>query len=62
MTRKDYIVIADIAIATIQTGQLAVPETEFVALICRKLGQTGGNFDPNKFRKYIEKRLGGPLS
>lgn len=55
MTRKDYIIIADIAANTLS---LVPKDIQGLALdnICYELSAKNANFDPSKFQTYIKKK------
>lgn len=56
MTRKDYILIADICVSTIQMG-LTTGINDFINHVTAELLRTNSNFDAAKFKAYIKKRL-----
>lgn len=56
MTRKDYILIADICVSTIRAGFMADPE-DYINHVGAQIAKTNLNFDIGKFRKYIHKKI-----
>lgn len=56
MTRKDFIIIADICVSTIRKGFMHDPD-EFIEHVSNELSETNPSFDSSKFRKYILKKL-----
>lgn len=51
MTRKDFTIVADIIVCATDGAREALTE-----IACDKLEKAYGNFDRERFAKYIEKR------
>ena len=56
MTRKDFILIADICVSTIKAGFMHDPD-QYIEHVAQHISRTNPNFDFTKFRKYILKKL-----
>jgi len=56
MTRKDFILIADICVSTIKAGFMHDPD-QYIEHVAGEIARTNPNFDFNKFRSYIFKKL-----
>jgi hypothetical protein len=58
MTRKDYIIIADIIIKQYSNkGRFDRPINDLLDPAVQILKQSGGSFDPQKFRNYVLKGI-----
>ena len=56
MTRKDFILIADICVSTIKMG-FVTAINGYITHVTDELSRTNSNFDSKKFETYIKKRL-----
>jgi hypothetical protein len=57
MTRKDYILIADILIAQYRERDQIIPIDNFLGPAVEILQQSNSSFDPQKFRNYVLKGI-----
>ena len=55
MTRKDFILIADVLIKTFAApGGKQATAVDFANNLSKRLGETNPNFDPDRFVNYVK--------